>query len=375
MSERNLARRVGLFVFIGLVLLGVLLISFSKGSFFLRPTYTLTLHASNVGGLKGRADVLMAGYRVGYVDKTALSSDGRYVIVTLSIYKEVPIYSDAIFTIEQAGFLGDQYIAVTPRKNQGATLTNNTVVNVEAPFNFQDAAREASALLHNLTAAAEQLKASFTNVNKILLNEQTLVDLRTNLIETTVHIREASESIQRQIPPSLTNLNLMSSNALFIVKDLQTTVQSQTSSVVQVVANLKNTSSNLVLFSENLKGITTNVDQMIGTNAPALHAALKNVETATSQATNLVASIQADYDNAKGLVGGLMKDDQMKKKADQLLTSIAGASANLEVATSNLNTRGIWYMLWQHKPRKESPPEAAKQKPTVLRPPGAFDAP
>ncbi len=63
-NKSRLETKVGLFVFIGLVLLAVLLIQFSKGTSLFRGTYDLRLHARNVGGLKPRAQ-RAAGRRAG----------------------------------------------------------------------------------------------------------------------------------------------------------------------------------------------------------------------------------------------------------------------------------------------------------------------
>ena len=46
------------------VLLAALLLQFSKGTTFLRPTKTILLRAKNVVGLKMRASVLMAGVQI-----------------------------------------------------------------------------------------------------------------------------------------------------------------------------------------------------------------------------------------------------------------------------------------------------------------------
>ncbi|MGH7950951.1 MAG: MlaD family protein, partial [Limisphaerales bacterium] len=67
MDKSRLEIKVGLFVLIGLALLAVLLIQFSKGTSIFRSTYTLRLHTSNVSGLKPRAGVLLAGVQVGSV--------------------------------------------------------------------------------------------------------------------------------------------------------------------------------------------------------------------------------------------------------------------------------------------------------------------
>ena len=92
MEKSRLEIKVGLFVFIGLVLLAVLLIQFSKGTSLFRGTYELRLHADNVGGLKPRAGVLLAGVQVGTVSDIQLAPDGKSVTILLKIYKDYKIY-------------------------------------------------------------------------------------------------------------------------------------------------------------------------------------------------------------------------------------------------------------------------------------------
>src|SRR5271154_5535219 len=104
MDKSRLQIKVGLFVFIGLVLLAIVLIQFSKSTSLFRGTYQLRLDAVNVGGLKERA-----GVQVGTVSHIQLAEDGKSVVITLLIYKDFKIYHDARFVIEQSGFLGDQF--------------------------------------------------------------------------------------------------------------------------------------------------------------------------------------------------------------------------------------------------------------------------
>jgi len=73
MDKSRLETKVGLFVFVGLALLAVLLIQFSKGTSIFRGTYELRLQAANVGGLKPRASVLLSGVQVGAVSDIQLA--------------------------------------------------------------------------------------------------------------------------------------------------------------------------------------------------------------------------------------------------------------------------------------------------------------
>src|SRR6516225_8622750 len=101
MEKSRLDIKVGLFVFIGLVLVAATLIQFSKGTSLFRGTYELRLHASNVGGIKARAAVLLAGVEVGSVSEIKLAEDGKSVLIRLKIYNDFKIYHDARFVIEQ----------------------------------------------------------------------------------------------------------------------------------------------------------------------------------------------------------------------------------------------------------------------------------
>jgi len=56
---------------------------------------------------------------VGRVAGVNLSEDGKSVTILLNIYKRHHIYDDAQFSIEQFGFLGDQYISIRPGETRG----------------------------------------------------------------------------------------------------------------------------------------------------------------------------------------------------------------------------------------------------------------
>ena len=137
MNTSRLARRVGLFVFIGLVLLALLLLQFSKGVRLFHPGYEILLRAHTVGGLKPRAQVLMSGVQVGSVSRIQLAPDGKSVIPTLQIYHQYRIRKDARFVIEQSGFLGDQYVAIQPTLNRGPVFATGEEASAEPPLDMQ----------------------------------------------------------------------------------------------------------------------------------------------------------------------------------------------------------------------------------------------
>src|SRR5437762_5441621 len=168
MNESRLATRVGLFVALGLVLLVLLLMSFSKGLTILTRSYNLNLRAVSVGGLKDRAAVLMSGVTVGNVLEANIPPDGKGVLITLKIQEKYKIHADARFVIEQIGFLGDQYISIYPTKNEAPILRPDAEVVCEEPFNMQEIVRSATALVQGVNQATKTLNEMFGRLDKML---------------------------------------------------------------------------------------------------------------------------------------------------------------------------------------------------------------
>jgi len=189
MNQSRQSWKVGLFVFIGLVLLAGLLIEFSKGLTLFRSTYDILLRCETAGSLKPRAQVLMAGVQVGTVSDIGLAPTGKFVTITLRIYNEYKIYKTVEFFIEQSGFLGDQYIAIVPKINEGPVFRNGDVAKAEAPFNMLEVARSASGFVKRIDETAQHLNDTLADVRQFLLNRETL----TNLSVSAANLRLASD--------------------------------------------------------------------------------------------------------------------------------------------------------------------------------------
>lgn len=317
MERSRLETKVGLFVFIGLVLLAVLLVQFNKGTSLFRGTYTLKLHAVNVGGLKQKAGVLLAGVSVGSVQRIRLNPGGTNVTIYLRIYKDYPIYHDARFVIEQSGFLGDQYVSVMPTSNTPPVLVDGADVECQPPFNLQEVARGAAGFIQRLDETAKKLDVSVTDLRARVLNAQTLANFG-NVI---------------------TNLRVFTEQALDTVNDINSIISTNRGQVGSTV-------SNLVLFSTQLDQLGNSAHDLLATNGANLTDATKNIRQLT-----------ADVQSGKGLAGTLLQNQQ-------LATNVQLLAANLAIASSNLNRFGLWHFLWAHPP-----PTTNTVKPVTLQNP------
>ena len=310
MEKSRLEIKVGLFVLVGLVLLGVLLIQFSKGTSLFRGTYELRLHAVNVGGLKQRSSVLLAGVQVGSVSDIKLAQDGKSVTVFLQIYNNYKIYHDARFVIEQSGFLGDQYVAIVPVANQPPLLLNGADVPCEQPFNLQEVARSASGFILRIDETAKKLDAAVSDVRRFVLNEQTLTNFSA----------------------AVGNMRTFSEQAMGTVGDINALIATNGAQLDLAV-------SNAAFFSQDLARLVDDARNVISTNGVDISASVKNIKSSTE----VLKKLMDDLQSGKGLAGTMLKNEQMA-------TNVQEIADNLAITTSNLNQLGLWRFLWHREP-------------------------
>ena len=116
---------VGLFVIAGVVALLFLSLKVSNlNSVTVTDPYQVSARFDNIGSLKVRAPVTMAGVKIGRVNDIRLDSASYQAEVVLDIsgeYKQLPVDSSA--SINTQGLLGEQFVSLEPGGQQ-AYLVN-----------------------------------------------------------------------------------------------------------------------------------------------------------------------------------------------------------------------------------------------------------
>lgn len=116
MKIRQVEIVVGAFMAAGLVALFFLAMQVSNLSAFTTGEgYAVTARFDNIGGLKVRSPVAMAGVRLGRVVEIRYDQSSYEALVTLRIesqYDQIP--DDTFAKIYTSGLLGEQYIGLDP---------------------------------------------------------------------------------------------------------------------------------------------------------------------------------------------------------------------------------------------------------------------
>ena len=138
--RRSYAAGTGLFILLGFAALAYLatqttsLVNFQSG-----PTYDVTAEFTNIGGLKDRAPVKLAGVRIGTVEAVKLDQKSMDAKVTMAIsdrYNEIP--ADSYAKIMTSGLLGDQFISISPGGSPRNLKNGSMLENTQSALQLED---------------------------------------------------------------------------------------------------------------------------------------------------------------------------------------------------------------------------------------------
>lgn len=115
-KQRYIDISVGLFMVLGLLALLTMVMKVSGiSSLSSKETYHVTADFTDIGGLKVRAPVTVAGVRIGEVTRIDLQPGELNAKVTMLLRKDKPIpYEDSSARILTEGLLGSNYISLVP---------------------------------------------------------------------------------------------------------------------------------------------------------------------------------------------------------------------------------------------------------------------
>ena len=133
-NRKSLELWVGLFVAAGILALAML--AFKVGNLTsadVMNSYKVTARFDNVGGLKVKAAVTMAGVRIGRVSAIAFDDKKYQALVTMDIdgrYQIIP--KDSSASILTSGLLGDQYIGIEPGGDDASLQSGDTFLRTQS---------------------------------------------------------------------------------------------------------------------------------------------------------------------------------------------------------------------------------------------------
>ncbi|MGB8467800.1 MAG: MlaD family protein [Candidatus Babeliales bacterium] len=279
---------VGLFIIVALsiffymtVFLGVFRLH--KGQY---RQYTIAF--DDVSGLEKKADVKIAGVKVGWVERIVLTKAQVYADVMVD--KQYPVYEDAQALVRQDSFLGPKYLEIIPGDSSLGELDANHLL----PTHGQSSASIDTILrsMEKVTHNVEEITSSL-NENLGGTHGRQQMHMLVNNVQTAVERFAAlATTVDRTVGNNEENINTIISDfreAVQRVKELLPSIDRSVTTVSNTISN------DIDRVSNSFEGAVGTFEQA----ALQVRDGFKNVN-----------SIAQKLDEGRGVLGKLINEDE-----------------------------------------------------------------
>lgn len=295
--------RVGLFMLVALIVLGVFIVKIEEipigtkgGRGHVQAVFP------SVAGLDEKSPVRIAGVRIGIVQDIKL--EGNRAVVTLALDPGVVLHQGARAEVTSLGMLGDKYIEIYPGDFSGPLLKPGTVLDGTSPVGFDQAIKSANDIMGDVKTVTASLRKSLGDaegqkrLDEIIENVRQLsADLkaavqadRKNVDATLANFRSFSETLKVELPRIAEKLNKLADRVDSVVTENRENLN-------ESIANIKDLSAKLRFSADNLNQISGKIARGEGTigklvndetTVDNLNASLKSVESGVQSIKNTI---------------------------------------------------------------------------------------
>lgn len=138
MNKYAMETAVGIFVAIGLIMIGYMTVKLGNVGLLESDSYKLEARFTNIAGLRVGSPVDIFGIEIGRVDQVKIDQESGKALVIMSIKKGVNIYRDAIASIKTEGLIGDKYVSIDPGGAEELLAAGGTITETQGAIDVGD---------------------------------------------------------------------------------------------------------------------------------------------------------------------------------------------------------------------------------------------
>jgi phospholipid/cholesterol/gamma-HCH transport system substrate-binding protein len=322
--------KVGLFILIGMLLLGYMTMQVGQRGVGIKKGYLVAVVFDNVAGLNKHSSVQIAGVEVGRVEDILLK-DGK-ALVRLRIIPNVTLEKDVSAAIKTRGVLGDKYIEILPgTRGMAALEPGEQIRNVERQADIDR-------LLNQIGAIADDIKTVSGTLSNVMGGQAG----QENIGGILENMKLLTQNINKLVVSNEATIRSMLLNAQELTTNLNRVVVKNDDKVGEVIDNLRGASREMEKTFASFSQIADEVNRGEGT----LGQLMKDKTTITNLNKTL-ASLQEVSDKinqGKGTLGKLVNDEETVNNLNQSLAGINRYVTKAEQFRTFLGYRGEY--LW-----------------------------
>ncbi len=169
MAKNMSAFRLGIFVFIGLILIVLAIFLVGQKSSLFSSTFTVKAYFHDIQGLRSGATVRLSGIDVGSVSSVQIVNDttGR-VEVKMSLQTDIKrfIRTDTKAAIETEGLVGNKVVVLEIGSSSADEVKNGGVIQSKEPLSFSAIIEETQGIMQYTKKMTKNLSEIISRVNK-----------------------------------------------------------------------------------------------------------------------------------------------------------------------------------------------------------------
>jgi len=300
--------KVGLFVLVGLIILGYMSFRVGQQGFGLKKGYRVEVAFDNVAGLEKDASVQIAGVEMGKVEAIRLK-DGK-ALVTLRIDPNVKLERDVKAAIKTHGVLGDKYIELSPgTKGEGYIKPGEQIAIAERSADIDR-------LLQQFALIAEDVKAVTGALSKVLGGQAGEESIGA-IIENT---RQLTYNLNQVVLNNEANLRAMLENSRELTGNLNSMVTRNDENVTEMIDSLKGASREMEKTFTALSDISEGMKRGEGTIGQLLTD--KSMADKLNRTMTSLENVAEKIDQGKGTIGKLVNEEETVNNLNESLGGI-----------------------------------------------------
>lgn len=282
-NKNSRAFVVGLFVFLGLIILTVTVLTLGGQRKTFQKSITIKAIFDDISGLQKGNNVWFSGVKIGTVK--SISFSGSYQVqVEMSIDEAAVEYirKNARARISSEGFIGNRIVVIYPGAAKSDAIQNGDIIGAEKITStdelmntFQANNLNLLAISNNLKLLTQKIVDGKGTVGKLLNDESMFVE-----IQSTLGLLKKSAANAQQLSNDLTVYTAKLNDKGTLANDLVTDTVLM-SSLKTTINRMQEASAHANQIIDNLNTTTNNLNSSLkNTNTPA-GMLLNDVKTAT----------------------------------------------------------------------------------------------
>lgn len=327
MAKREEEIKAGALIVVTIVLFLTALVFVGGVNLLRTKRVTYTTYFKFAGGLEPGAFVRFGGLKVGTVQAAEIDpQDSTRVRVKIAVNVGTPIRKDSRAKISTLGFLGENYLEISPGTRQAEMLPPGGELAADEVVQMAD-------ILNNVNIATSNANTLIKHVDdRLLVISGKVEDLVSNF-NSVVNAEN-----RKRIDSIIANIDGLLAENRAPLKSAIRNVDSTTEKLGPTIDNANQTIT-------ETKKLATNLNGTIEENRKEIHDALIQLRTSLIEAQALMANVQDTLDNNRA-------------NLDETLENIRAASQNLKEFTDQVKRQP--YSLIRVKTQKDREPPIGK---------------